>query len=46
MRFYEHDIKEFDEILRWGLRAKVVFKIFEINSAAKWFKILLKYFEG
>ena len=35
MRFYEYDIKEFDEILRRGLRAKVVFKIFEINSAAK-----------
>ena len=31
MRFYEHDIKEFDEILRWGLRAKVVFN-YEIDK--------------
>ena len=29
----------FDEILRWGLRAKVV-KIFELNSAAKYYEML------
>jgi len=28
----------FDEILRWGLRAKVV-KIFELNSAAKYYEM-------